>query len=231
MVPADLTALLADLPADFDRSAFAAVYAEAVALATSARTPGREPAYRLLHGHRVARLGLQLLDEPDVAAAGPAEGARPVVWLAGLLHDLFKEGLGADAPGTDHAAASRDWAARHLPPLFGADTAQRVAEACWLHNKRQLPAPVEARVLQDADLLDHFGAQEVWLAAYFSASRGQGLAACLAYLTGEVNGRWRRYALDHVHFDSARAALVERLRYADALIARLQAEAEGRLRP
>src|SRR5690606_9017557 len=64
MAPTDVSRLLDDPPPDFDRQRFAAVYAEAAGAAAAARTPGREPGYRLLHGHRVARLGLELLDQP-----------------------------------------------------------------------------------------------------------------------------------------------------------------------
>lgn len=230
MASIDPAALLADLPARFDRRRFEAVYADAAELARAGRTPGREPGYRLFHGHRVARLGLELLARPDVAASGLDRDAPTVVWLSGLIHDLFKETLGADPPGVDHAARARDWAARRLPALFGETLARRVAAACYLHNKRHLPAPAEAQVVQDADLLDHFGAQEVWMSAYFSGARGEGLGDSLAYLLGDENARWRRYAVEHVRFASAREALQERLEYADAVIRRLQAESAGRLR-
>lgn len=226
-----LDALLDDLPPDFDRRAFASVYADAASVAAGHGTRDREPAYRLRHGHRVARLGLALLSEPDVVAERPGPHARLVVWLAGLLHDLFKEDLGADPPGVDHAARAREYAASRLPAFFDAAMVEGVAEAVFLHNKRDLPAAPEARVVQDADLMDHFGVQEVWLAAYVSGARAQTLEECLAYLTGERNRAWRRYALEHVHFPSARRALVERLRCADAIIRCLRAEADGRLRP
>ena len=62
-----------------------------------------------------------------------------------------------------------------------------MAEACYLHNKRHMPAPVEAQVVQDADLLDHFGAQEVWLSAYYSGGRDEAFADSLAYLSGGRN--------------------------------------------
>ncbi|HEX6988250.1 MAG TPA: hypothetical protein VF282_02180, partial [Bacillota bacterium] len=142
MLPGHLAPLLEEIPVEFDRGLFAAVYAEAAEVVASGRTPGREPAYRLLHGHRVARLGMELLAQPDVRAAGPGPQAALVVWLGGVAHDLFKDSLGADPPGSDHAALARDWAAERLPTLFGDGIARRVAEACHLHNKRHLAAPV-----------------------------------------------------------------------------------------
>ncbi|HEY8449385.1 MAG TPA: HD domain-containing protein [Bacillota bacterium] len=219
---------LADLPAGFDRDRFAEVYRQAWLETARDATALREPAYRLRHGHRVARLGLQLLQAPEVAA--PSSADAEVVWLGGLLHDVTKSGIGGDPPGEDHAATGAQWVRRHLSRLWPSRRVDHIAEVVYLHNKRRLPASLEARAVQDADLLDHFGALEIWLAAYAAAGKTEALEECLDYLTGAKNRRWRQYALGHAYLEATRRLLEERLDTADRIIRRLEQEAAANLR-
>lgn len=222
---------LDDLPDDLDPAMLRPIY-ELVAERTAGLSQGvREPGYRLLHGHRVAKLGRQLYFSERRDDGEPDPDGLLVIWLGGLLHDVVKDGIGQDPPGFDHAAGARDFVLAHLPAHVPAPIVERVARAVYLHNKRldQGPFTFEDKIVQDADLIDHFGSLEVWLAGYVSAGQGESLEHCLSFLQSEGNRRWRTFALQSAHFDTTRAALRERIETADRIIARLCQENCGLL--
>lgn len=200
---------------------------------------GREPGYRYAHGLRVARLAVALADAEGIR---PGPGYDPVLTQVGaLLHDV---GKALAAPG-DHADAGAAWCREHLGTWFAPAEVERIAAIVARHNKREPArapgsdtaahpppaAPPEVRLVQDADLLDHFGAMEIWLGAYAAASARETLEEALAVFTGPDGAGWRRYALTHAAYPTTRRLLEERVAYADRFLARLAAEAAGRLRP
>lgn len=233
-----LEALWDEVPPDLRGERLHAAYRLAWQVAGTRPAGRREPGYRFHHGHRVARLARALWEQPDVAAARQAEGTpaavagipvEELVWAGALLHDVAKDDAAADEGG-DHAARGRDVVVRALAGTYPPDALALLAAIVFRHNKRGAPGdPVPVRVVQDADLLDHFGITEIWLGAYWSAAAGQGLADYLAFVDGERGRAWWRYAADHVHFPSARRELEARMRLAREAIAHLRREARGEL--
>ena len=136
---------------------------------------GRERGYLFNHGLRVANLARRLAAEIDEDA-----GVRnDLLFVAGLFHDVAK----GDEPHAENGAdRAKDILAGDL------DDAQRaaVAEMIRDHCRRREPrgVPVASRVLQDADLLDHFGAQSVWLVLHDACDNAP--RQCL-----DIYARWR----------------------------------------
>lgn len=234
----DLSAFLADVPEPLRTPRLEAVYRLAHAEAGTVPAGRREPGYRFHHGHRVARLALALWETPEVrrarqaAAAPPAVDGVPLeelVWAGALLHDVAKRDVGDDRGG-DHAAAGRELVHRRLAGVYGPEACRLVGEIVFRHNKRDGPDdPVWVRVVQDADLLDHFGIMDLWLGAYYHAACGQGLTEFLAYAEGERARSWWEYARRHVRFETARRELERRMATGGAALAQLRREARGQL--
>lgn len=237
MAPLSLDAVLAEVPPALRGPRLEAVYRLAHAAAGTRPAGRREPGYRFYHGHRVARLARTLWDMPDVRRAreaarlpGALDGVplEELVWAGALIHDVAKDDVGPEQ-GADHAAAGSAWARRELAGVYGPEALELVAAIVLRHNRRGGPDDaVPVRVVQDADLLDHFGITELWLGAYYCAASGQGLADYLAFVDGERGRSWWRYAAEHVHFASARRELELRMRLAREAIEHLRREHEGR---
>lgn len=168
--------------------------------------PGEEPGYRFLHGMRTAHLADELARR---------EGLRDhirtdALFLAGLFHDVGKCTASSES---DHAEAGADrvrFLLRGKLEPEGIDVVQRAIR--W-HNKREHypdDLPVEGLLLQDADLLDHFGATEIWLISYRVAARGGGAKDFLADYREAAS--WRRYALRSLHYPESRKEIRARMR-------------------
>ncbi len=180
---------------------------------------GRERGFVFHHGRRTARLALSLHE-----ALGRPEGLDPDgLFAAGLFHDV---GKGAPA---HHEAGAR--AARAL--LAGevdAEALERIAFLIENHSHRGRPElPLDVHVLQDADLLDHFGAPMIWLLVSFAASHGRSPRATLAYYHGEVHRRHLEGSRAALNLPAALRAFDARRRLELDFLARLEAEEDGAL--
>ncbi len=220
---------------DPDR-ALAAARELACKVAARSRPPGREPGYRYTHGLRVAALAEALARAEEVRRLYRPDAADLAILRAGaVLHDVAREDVGREDPA-DHALRGAELARGGLAGVFPPAALDRVCAIIARHNRRRRrpvavgqPDPVEVQLVQDADLVDHFGAMEVWLAAYRSAEHREGLEDFLAYFGGGNARRWRSYALEHANFEPTRRALRERIAFADRFARRLRAEADGLL--
>ena len=168
--------------------------------------PGEEPGYRFLHGMRTARLAHRV-----ARREGLCDEIHPdALFLACLFHDL---GKCTPDPEADHAEAGADRVRSLLRGRLDPDDIDIVHRAIRWHNKRDrnpTDLPVEGFLLQDADLLDHFGATEVWLISYRVATRNAGTKDFLQDYREASS--WRRYALRSLHYSSSRKEIRARMR-------------------
>lgn len=190
-----------------------------------------ERGYRYRHGIRVASLALQLA---DVVAPGID---RDVLEVAAVLHDIGKsDGRGNEGHGNRGAAMVREYAAQ----WFSGDEIERVcrlielhyarAGSRWYRGKSRPAWEKDVMLLQDADLLDHFGCNSVWL--YFCRARNkkQDPKACIEeYWQPSHDPEWREEARRSLNFDVSRRELELRLQRSDCFFRRFAEEQDGRL--
>lgn len=148
----------------------------------------RETGYIFHHGLRVSKLSLSLADAVDEQV----DVSREVLEIGALLHDV-----GKGRPSHHEAGASLVPAI--LEDVCDPEEIEQVAGLVRMHNRRdRRRCSVAQRVVQDADMLDHFGAQNVWLAFHWNAAHDDPPEEWVTYYLGEQN---RTYT------DAARAAL------------------------
>lgn len=170
----------------------------------------REPGWILYHGRRTGKIALHLAERlaKDVDRDG--------LYVAGLFHDV---GKGSQRHNDVGAARTREL----LGDLVPAETLNAVCETIRVHNQRKAAPDYSdiTKLVQDADLLDHVGHIDVWMALYYSGSQGQSIHDHLAWFTGEECRDFREYMRTHVNFDLTRQMLDQRIESADRFLTEL----------
>ena len=114
----------------------------------------REPGWLYYHGRRTARLSQWLAKELS-ARVDP-----DVVYTGALFHDV---GLGSEPHNQVGAQRARELLEAHCTP----QELDAICDVIERHNRRRdASAPLAARIVQDADLLDHVGIIGVWTTIY-----------------------------------------------------------------
>lgn len=206
----------------------AEIVAWANARMQSATEPALETGYRLHHGQRVARLALAL------AARETLSVDRGVLFIGALLHDVGKSG----AQGKGHGPRGARLIEEEIAHLFTADELRRVTTIVASHylrpkskfhrNQPDPGWPAEVLLVQDADALDHFGANGVWIAHHWAAKEQRSQTATIEEHFGP--GReWHDEALQAMNFPAAVAELKQRMAFTDAFMREWQLENCGEL--
>ena len=187
-------------------------------LAGEKRHPARERGYTFHHGLRTARLSLWLAEELGGDVGQPMD----VLFAAGLLHDVGK------GEPDHHLVGAR----RAEKLLSGVMPSEQVAAACEIiaaHCLRDLPNehPAATRIIQDADILDHHGAQHVWLAIYWNAHHGEPVDELARYHFDEENQRWVNGSCASLNFDVAREEFDRRRAFQEQFFNQFRQELMG----
>ena len=181
--------------------------------------PTREFGYLLHHGQRVAALSLTLCQRLNPTAPIDLE----VLFAAALFHDVGKC-IGS------HAETGAKLATGLLQDTCSPDELAQIAFLINQHNKRNQPdLPLAAHILQDADVLDHFGTQNIWLCFFHSAHSERSPQDTLDYYHSEENKRYLESCRALLNLDIARDAYDQRLIFEQAFIKRFGDELVGRL--
>jgi len=180
----------------------------------------RQRGYTFHHGLRVARLTLELCRQiPE-----PLEVSEKLLFVAALFHDVEK----GREPHADHGAA----AIRRL--LAGQLTEEQLAAAGRVireHNRRKNSRSCWAasRIVQDADMLDHFGSHGIWLCLHYSAAHGRADRETLTYYNSAKHQAYRDKSRKALNFEISRLSFDRRIAVERQFMDRLAEEADGRL--
>ena len=193
-----------------------------------------EPGYRLHHGERVGAIAAAL-----AARVCPGEAPAEIYRVAGAVHDVGKAGYrGPEPHGPRGARILRAEAAAWFSPdeldlvcLMVENHYQRPLSR-WYDGKAKPVWPAPVLVLQDADLIDHFGANYFWIAFHHAVARGETPAAFLAayHEPGARRGLgWVQDSRRSLNYEDSRRELDRRQRLAEAYYAELAIDLAGDL--
>lgn len=180
----------------------------------------REIGHVYFHGKRVANSVLLLREKLFPGDSSHDETLR----CAGLFHDL---GKGIEPHDRTGALLVRELLREEL-------TAPELKEVCGLilaHDNRRPGSDIHSpweKLLQDADLLDHFGTQGLWLSFTYYAYMGQ---KGMDELPGFYETEWEKVVSRNraaLNFEISREIYDEKIEYERSVIRRLKQENEGR---
>lgn len=133
-----------------------------------------EPGYRFFHGMRVASIAVELNEKLNLH-----EDER-VLKIGGLLHDVAKSVDPED--NANHGPAGAEIVAREFARFVDADALARVCDIVRNHYRRPkskwfagAEKPTfsnDVLLIQDADILDHFGTEGIRVKLYWAKHRG-----------------------------------------------------------
>ena len=175
------------------------------------RSDTREPGWILYHGQRTGKIAVFLAKKLN------CEINRDVLYTAGLFHDIGK-GKGSHNEVGSHLT-------RHL--LYGIVTSSELDKICDVilyHNQRKKSDSFSnnVKLVQDADLIDHVGLIDVWMALYWRGHHGESIHDHIAYYKGEECRKWRDYMRSHLNYDASLQIFEQRIQLEDDLLSRFR---------
>ena len=162
----------------------------------------REPGYIYHHGRRTAQIALHLADRVDE----PVE--RDILDVAALFHDI---GKGHQRHNEVGACMMRELLGPHCSPA----KLERICQLILEHPQRVKPNAysLETIILQDADLLDHFGPIRIWWFFAWAAGRRDSIDDALRVFRGQENADIQSRMRDALNLDVAVEILDGRLAF------------------
>ncbi|NLW17690.1 MAG: HD domain-containing protein [Firmicutes bacterium] len=188
-----------------------------------------EPGYRWYHGVRTAQLAIHLAKEMGL------EVDIKVLELGGLLHDIGKAGYRGSEP---HGPRGANIIRREIGHLFSPDKLEVVTAIVANHYQRPKSKywrgkkapnfPPEVLLVQDADILDHMGANAIWLAFHYGTAEGRNQAAAIQHFY-QVDPPWYEECLASLNYEISRRELEHRLNFAHHFYQQWEREEGGKL--
>ena len=177
----------------------------------------RETGFIYAHGQRVASGVIELRRRVTDDASHD-----DLLRCAAMFHDVGK-GIG------EHGQTGAEMVRFLLKDELTPDEIEEVSRLVYAHNHR---APgtgkwdLWAQLLQDADIIDHYGTVEVWLNFQYCAHTDRQMTEDLSFYSDEFPAQTEKHrAL--LNFEEAKRVYDERVQFNKAFAARMAVEAEG----
>ncbi len=180
--------------------------------------PERERGYIYYHGVRTANICMKLLDRIDQTSAID----RNILYAGALLHDVAK---GIEPHAETGAAIVMQSLQGKLPPK----AIETVSGLVTMHNKRGKSSQVDQMLIQDADLLDHIGTQNIWLSFLYGAAHDEPGEKVLAYRKSDKNRRFIEWCRKILNFEISRDVLERKISFEQMFYDRFERELNGAL--
>lgn len=171
----------------------------------------REPGWLFYHGLRTAKIAHQLCQSMHI------DEDTEAIYVGALFHDI---GKGTEPHNVRGAELVRTLLANEC------DTGQlgTICQIIELHNQRHDSRghPPCARVVQDADLLDHVGPISPWLSFYWSGTHNETMNDHVKFVLGDANKDYLNSMRSRLNFDISREMFDVRTRWADEVLATIR---------
>jgi uncharacterized protein len=188
------------------------------AMETRISHSGREPGYIFAHGKRTANLAGEIVSR----MTGREEIIDEILYTGALFHDVGK-GL------PRHNEAGAVLVKQLLADVCDVGQLESISDIVRFHclRKHDLDLNESILALQDADIIDHFGTQEVWLNFYNSAHYHHSTQHSLDWWQGERFAQIVTKMRTLLNFDFSKEIYDDRVAFHKDFLARFRAESKG----
>lgn len=179
----------------------------------------RERGFIYNHGRRVAALSLSLYSKIESAEKALEE----TIYAGALFHDV---GKGIGSHGHTGAVLVKDL----LKDCCTSSELESISEIVRLHNKRgQKELPDMIKIVQDADILDHMGTQEIWMSFLYSSYADKDPDYAIDFWNSDFFKSHISGARELLNFDISKSVYDERLDFELKFIERFIIESKGEI--
>ena len=181
--------------------------------------PERDTGFVYHHGLRTAKIALKLRE-----AIKEDDRIDDLIYVAGLFHDVGKVFPKHNEMG---ATITKDLLRNHCTE----DELNYIYEMIYFHNqrKKQDDFPFYVKLIQDADLVDHFGSLDIWLGISYNRYRKQNLDQMIAFWTSKEYQNLLDKHRKLLNYDISIKIYEEKIDFAKSFIERFVKENRGEL--
>jgi uncharacterized protein len=177
----------------------------------------REKGFIYYHGQRVAKIAINLRKElfPDDASMDDA------IYVAAMFHDVTK-GI------EPHHATGAHLVRTLLKDECTAEEIEVISTIIASHNSRKRSElPFYIKIVQDADILDHFGSMEIWLKFMYSAHEEESVFDSFRVWDSEEHKKYLDESRGALNYDRSKEIFDRKIRFEEQFQARFRMEYHG----
>jgi len=179
----------------------------------------REKGFIYYHCQRVAKISIKLRGElfPDQTSMDE------IIYVGALFHDVTK-GIEPHNETGAHLVKSllRDeWTSEEL---------LKISDIIVHHNTRkQHELPFYIKIVQDADILDHFGSMEIWLKIMYSAHADESVFDALRLWESEEHMKYLANSRIALNYDKSKDIFDRKTQFEKQFQDRFKLECNGEI--
>ncbi|GIP34709.1 HD domain-containing protein [Paenibacillus sp. J2TS4] len=179
----------------------------------------RERGFIFYHGQRVANMAIHLRK-----SLFPEDSSKDdIIYVGALFHDVAK---GIEPHGK--------MGAQLIPHLLNeyctAQELEQISEVVALHNARQREGqPFYVKLVQDADVLDHFGSLEIWLKFMYSAHTEENVFDAVALWDSKEHQEYIENSRALLNYDLSQKIYDDRIEFERTFQERFALECNGEI--
>ena len=178
-------------------------------------TINNEKAEKYYHGQRTALLAVNLRKRlfPEDT------GSDNILTVAAWLHDVMH------GSAEDHAVSGAQKAREVLQPHCSAEELDAICDIIRVHDDKRPEMNYSnlVKLVQDADLLDHFGSFDVWRTFTYTTAHDQTIVEAMEFMKTRPPGEH----LGQLNFDISKHIFEEKMRFLAQFTERFAVECAG----
>lgn len=182
----------------------------------------RERGFIYYHGQRVANLAMHLRK----SLFSHELTMDDIIYAGALFHDVTK-GI------EPHHLTGSELVHTLLNGACSVEELAGISEIIRYHNtRRQADSPdfpYYIRLVQDADILDHFGSMEIWLKFVYSGNNEENVFDAIQLWDSESYAKYVASSREALNYELSKDIFDEKLIFVEQFQARFRAECNGEI--